>query len=184
MRLASLLAVPALLAGLAMGSTESYAISLTGDSVKVELSTTYAGSYGVKTAVVGPGYEFNYFGNQSIDVDFGAGGDELIISSAFLFCGIDACNPTNKVTLSLTDLNFGGPFTAAILSSIGNAFVSSISGTSVSFTWDDVSIPQGTYFVAKFTSGTPSSVPVPAALPLLATGLLALGALARRKASA
>lgn len=174
----------ALLAALTIGAgpITAEAATLTGDTVNVELSTGFGGSYGLQSSVVGAGDEGNYFNDQFYDFD-GDANTFSILSSAN-FCGMSSCAGSGDiVSWALTSLDFGSALTGVtILSSIGGAVIDSFTADSVFFHWTEASIPEGTYFTLKFQ--TAAAVPLPAGLPLLLAGLGGLAMLRRRNTRA
>lgn len=148
--------------------------SLVGDLVGIEyLSSTGAGD-GVNTHIVGPGEEGSFFNiNPTQYYDFDA--YTFDIRSTVNACGMLTCTPTDTVTLSLTDLDFGSPL-------LGVTVDTNLTGVSVDFgddyvifTWNEQAITIGNYLSASF------AVPIPAAAWLFGSGLVGLIGIARRK---
>jgi hypothetical protein len=160
------------------------AATLDGDTVTVEMSTGFGGSQGAQTVVVGAGYEGNYYSNQYFDLNDGANGDLFTITSTGDFCGMTSCSGSgDTVTWTLTGLDFGTPITGFSLSSSIGGATASFTGTSVTISWTEAAIPFGTYTVGQFLTG-PSAVPLPAGLPMVASGIGALVMLRKRRKAA
>lgn len=136
------------------------------------------------TLTVGAGDDGDLFGNQFFDTNAGMNGDEFTIRSMGTFTGI-SFPLDNLMTLTLSGLQFDGGATLTdfvILESIGDAFVSNVTGDSVSISYNDVAIPAAIYFRGQFvTDLDPSEVPLPAAAPLFLGVLGAAGVVSRRR---
>jgi hypothetical protein len=159
------------------------------------LTDTVGGNFGSQTVLVGPGPDGNYFWTQYFDLNAGVNGDMFTITSTGFYCGI-TCFSGNEVW-TLSNLNFGAPligFDIILSISGGNpqpipcgtsalprtVTIQSLTPTSVAFSYPDICIPQQLYFEAQFIVGD-ATTPLPAALPLFASGLGALGLLGWRR---
>lgn len=170
-------AIAALLVTAAAFSSQSaQAITLTGNAT---INVTGDFNFGTQTLAVVPGEEGAYYGSQIFDFNAGTG-DLFTIRSTDTFCGW-TCG-SSPIVVTLSGLVFDTTLTSvSILTSIGGAVVQSFTQNSITFTWADASIPVGNYFTAQYNGGSVSSVPLPAALPLLAAGLAGLGGISMRR---
>ena len=159
---------------LIVGSSISAHADLIGDTV----GTRYvgAGDTGVNLDVVGPGEDGNFFSNQFYDY----GASSFSIRSTSTFCGIWTCSPV-PISLELTSLDLGSPITSVTFSTSLLGVIESHTATSVTFTWIEQSLPATTYLSAEFNTGT--AVPEPATLSLMFAGIVALGAIARKRSA-
>jgi hypothetical protein len=149
----------------ALGVTHAAQASLIGDSVRAEYVGSASSSFTTPDPmIVGAGVEGNFFGNQFLD--FGATTFEISSSSGF--CGIFACS--GAISLELTSLDLGLPITGVSFTSSLSGVSASFTDTSVTFSWNEQSLPTGVYLRAEFLTG-PREVPAPAALGLFALGL-------------
>jgi hypothetical protein len=168
------LALSALLSTLA--AVPATAVTLAGDTVTLSYDGVFSES---TTVLVGAGEDGNFFGNQFFDLDSGPGGDVFTIRSSGNFCGIWSCS--GPISLTLSDLDFGVPLTSVgFLTNLVGATVSSLTATSVTFSWSEVDLSVGEYLSVQFNS-SPAPVPVPATLPLMLLALGGLGMAARRR---
>jgi len=88
-----------------------------------------------------------------------------------------------RVMWEFTDLDFtGGEIITGftILQDFGNAIVS-FTANSVKIEYLDIAITEGVFFSGRFTTGTISAVPLPAALPLYGAGMALMGFIGWRK---
>ncbi len=171
MKTFKLLAASAALATLA---TVSQAATLTGD----EVTLTIADIGFSESTTVGAGFDFNV-GSVTWDLDAGANGDELIVDTSGSFPFFAA------TSFELTGLDFSG---GELLVGFSDVF-SQMANTVVTFTTDsllvtftDGPVADGVTFSGTFDTA-PSAVPLPAGLPMIASGLALLGFLGRRRKS-
>jgi hypothetical protein len=160
-------------------SGQAQSATLTGDSVAVNYNDSIdpldngSGIVGaVNDVTIGGGlYDFNA----------GVGGNEFIFSVNKAFCGVAACG--GPIKLSLLDLDFSGGeqlvgFT--LLPTTLSALSFTFTSTSLIFLATEGDIGPGTVISGIFQTA-PSEVPVPAALPLLAAGISAMGFMGWRR---
>ncbi|MBL8772620.1 MAG: PEP-CTERM sorting domain-containing protein [Phenylobacterium sp.] len=168
-------------ATVALGSA-AQAATLAGDTIDINLNAGGT-DYGTQTVLVGAGDDASYFANQYIDLDAGVAGDLFTVRSTSNYCGI-VCG--GRVTWTLTSLNFGTPLTGfTVLQSIAPVTIDALTATSVTFSYNDVSIPTGVYFQARFETGDVGGVPEPSTWALMIGGFgLAGAALRGRKQAA
>ena len=164
------LAVSAVVA--AAAATASHAATLTGD----EVTLTIADIGFSESTTVGAGVDF-VVGSVSWDLDAGADGNELIVDTDGTFAGFGA------TSFELTGLDFSG---GEILVGFSDIF-SQMADTVVTFTADsllvtfiDGPVDDGVTFSGVFDT-RPTAVPLPAGLPMIASGLALLGFLGRRR---
>jgi hypothetical protein len=160
--------------GLAQSAT------LTGDSVAVNYNdSSLKNSNG--SGIVGAGTDVTIV-NASFNFNAGAEGNKFIFSVNDTFCGVAYCSGPLK--LSLLDLNFSGGeklvgFT--LLSTALKKLSFTFTSTSLIFLAAEGNIGRGTVISGIFLTARPpvpnipAVVPIPAALPLLAAGLSAMG---------
>lgn len=154
--------------------TVSQAATLTGDDVTLDVAEIGYSS----TTTVGAGDEFT-IGAISMDVD-ATPGDELMISSTADLAGLGV------TTFELSDLDFsGGEILVGFVvtfSQLANVVVT-FTQDSLKITFDDGAITEGVVLEGMLvtTSLDTPAVPLPAGLPLVASGLALLGFMGRRK---
>ena len=165
------------------------AATLTGVSVSIRLEsinglTGVATDFGTRTVLVdGGGEDGNFFTTQLFDFDAGANGNEFTVRSTQSFSAITS--PANLVRWTLSGLNFTDGSILTGFTGLGpfGDFTTEIGPTSLVITYQDRPIPTGIYFRGIFetSSDIVSTVPVPAALPLLTTALAGIGFLSWRR---
>jgi hypothetical protein len=158
------------------------AATLTGDTI------TQTDPTGTHSVLVGTGVDLTE-AFLTFDYDAGTLGNEFIMAvgdATGPFFGAYTSAPVTS-TITLSDLSFSGGQVLTgfnVLSSIfGPITVDILSSTSLSLSFfDGATIPTGNteLLTGDFITG-PAATPVPAALPLFATGLGALGLLGWRK---
>lgn len=174
-------AIAALVAGLAV-TPSAQSASLTGDNlVRAVFGLTNGGVISDSSGSVVNGNDVFHFG--VIALDFNDGIDEDIFS-------LDVAGDFNtwfgstifRITLTLSDLNFDEPLDSiTFLNNPVNASITDQTATSISLVWDDQPIIRGEQLSFRFNSAPVTAVPLPAALPMLAGALGALGLVARRR---
>lgn len=156
----------------------SQAATLTGDNVTVTINDLN-GFVASNSGIVGDGTDVA-IGLSLYDLNAGANNNEFVVSFDGSFCGLLNCPGTT--TIELTDLNFSGGESLigfTLLSSVFTDVSWVTTATSILFTFADQP-GIGVMLTGRFDTGV-SAVPVPAALPLLASGLGALGVVGWRR---
>ena len=149
--------------------------TLIGDTVGTRYTGSGGGDTGINWDVVGAGEEGNFAFNQFYDYD----ALSFDIRSTSDFCGLWTCNAIDTVTLSLSSLDFTSGALTNVLLDTNLTGVSFVFGADfVDFTWNEQAITTGTYLSAIFET---SSVPEPSIAFLLATGLIGIVGMARRR---
>lgn len=170
---------------LAVAGTPAQAASLAGDTISINLSTSAGGDHGTNVVLVGAGEEASWFGNQFVDANASVNGDVFSIRSSGNYCGMWTCDTSQTVTWTLSSLDFGVPLTGfTILQSIGPVTINSLTATSVQFTYNEASIPDGVYFQARFETGENTGVPEPSTWALMIAGFGLAGASIRARRTA
>lgn len=175
-------------------SGQAQSATLAGDLVTVNYNdSSLKNSNG--SGIVGAGKDVTIV-NASYDFNSGGGGNQFIFSVNGAFCGVAHCN--GPIKLSLLDLNFSGGeklvgFT--LLSTALSGLTFTFTSTSLIFFATEGNIGRnlgrstvisGIFLTARPpVPNIPAVVPIPAALPLLAAGLSAMGFMGwrRKKAS-
>ena len=153
-------------------SVPASAASLIGVSVTTQLLSRGV-DQGTVTAVVGPGEEGNFYGNQFFD--YGATTFSIRSSGAF-----GSFNSGGSIQFLLTNLNFGTPITGVTFTSLLNGVTSSFTANSVTFSLTDQPLPAATYLSATFLTA-PGAVPEPATWAMMIAGFGIAGAAMRRR---
>lgn len=162
--------------------SQSSAGIISGDTVDLELWSSQRGSFGVQSVIASPGTDANYFSNQLIDINFGAGNDIFTVSSTSGFTSIDGFG--GFIEWRLSDLDFtGGEVLTGInfVQPYSNVVVQSLGPDSVTFRYNDIAIPAGTYFQAQFITSSTNVIPEPSSF--LAFAICGSGLLIRRRRS-
>lgn len=153
--------------------TASQAATLTGDEVTLDVADIGFS----ETATVGSGADFT-IGYLSVDLDGGVNGDELIITSS------NDLPALGVTSFELTGLDFSG---GELLTGAVNAFSQlsivnfAYTGTSLFVEFLDGPITAGVVMSGTYTTAPAPVVPLPAGLPLIASGVALLGFMGRRK---
>ena len=165
---------------LALTSSGVQAATLNGDTI------TFTDPGGPHSVLVGAGVDFTV---GAITYDFNAGslGDQFVIgiTTTTSACGLYTCSGTT--TLSLSNLIFSGGqvltgFT--VLSSQLPITINTLTPTSLSLSWTEAHVTgPATFLDGQFITApsSVSTVPLPTALPLFASGLVGLGLLGWRR---
>jgi len=170
MKFSNILAAGSIIVASTIGAS---AATLTGDDVTLSIS-----EFGFsQTATVGAGSEF-FAGNVSWDVDFGADGDELLVSvlNNFGTFGI------TSFEISSLDFSGGELLTgfSNLFSQLANITVSTTS-SSILFSFDNGPVTSGTVLSGKFDTSSTAPVPLPAGAWMLLTALGGLAVTKRRR---
>ena len=160
-------------------SGQAQSATLAGDLVAVNYNDSILPNNN-GSGIVGPGTDVTIV-NAFYDFNAGVGGNEFIFSVNNAFCGVAACG--GPIKLSLLDLNFSGGeqlvgFTLLSTALSGLSFT--LTSTSLIFLATEGNIGPGTVISGIFQTA-PFAVPVPAALPLLAAGISAMGFMGWRR---
>ena len=165
---------------MALAATSSNAATLTGDNVTV----SYNGGEYVGSGVVGAGNDVQ-IGGGFHDLDAGVNGDVYQLSWDAGFSGLVYCDG-RPATITLSNLNFSGGAVLAGFTLLTSIFANtsiSIGANSVTITFTEGGGGPGVVLSGQFVT-RPNEVPLPAALPLLAAGLGALGVVGWRRKKA
>ena len=173
----------AIVAAVSMTAISAQAATLTSSFVTVDPDTDPAFPSSLlapQTVAVKKGSDGNIAGSQFFDVNAGAGNLFTITSTGRFgsFAG------GNTVSWTISGLMFeGGNVLTGInfLTDFGDVALTSLTDSSFSFKYNDITIPRNTPYIQAEYLVSPSAVPLPAALPLLGAALLGFGAVARRR---
>ena len=176
-----------LVIGLAFAPAQ--AATLTGDAVTGKMTTTGSNNFfnqpvntAVTAAIVGAGIEFSEGSNSSsldLTADIGASTIDIVLASL-----LPSGNTVSALTFIFDDLNFDDNSIITGILILGNTWT----GTPT-INWADTSISiafavqgLGAFQTKTFSAQIQTSpVPLPAALPLLAAGLSAMGFMGWRR---
>jgi hypothetical protein len=159
------------------------AATLTGDTI-TQTDPTGTFSFLVTSP---PGVQHTE-GHTTFEYNGGVAGNEFLMDLIAIgsFTGVYSTNPVTS-TITLSNLNFSGGealtgFTV-LNSVLGPITVDILSSTSLSLSWTDGAPITGPEVMLSgdFLTTPVTSTPLPAALPLLATGLGGLGLLGWRR---
>lgn len=158
----------------AAAATVSHAATLTGDDVTLTISDIGFS----QTATVGAGFDF-VVGSVSWDLDSGAAGNELSIDVDGSFSTFGA----TSFELSGLDFSDGELLVgfSDIFSQMANTVVT-FTANSLLVSFTDGAVTDGVGFSGVFDTAPPA-VPLPAGLPMIASGLALMGFLGRRRKS-
>ena len=158
---------------------QAQSATLTGDLVAVNYNDSID-SFDNGSGIVGVGTDVT-IGGGFYDFNAGVGGNEFIFSVNNSFCGVANC--AGPIKLSLLNLNFSGGeqlvgfnLLSATLAGLSFTFTS----TSLIFLATEGDLAPGAVISGIFQTA-PSAVPIPAALPLLAAGISAMGFMGWRR---
>lgn len=170
-------------------SRPAFAGLLTGDQVSLELFGSVAGSFETITPTVAAGQDGTLVGgNIGVDFDAGGAGDVFSLTSiGGPFGGVLSNTAGDTVEFRLTDLNFAGGATLTsvnIVTSFSNVSTPTLTGSSVTFKWDEITVPANTlFFSAQFVTsgGGGGAVPEPASVAMWGLGILGIALVKRRR---
>lgn len=165
-------------AALILTASTATAATLAGQTVTVNLSVDGT-SYGTQSVLVGAGDDGNFFGNTFFDLNGGTNGDEFVYTSHGSYSSIASGRTT---TWTLSNLTFGAPLTAFIIlrQDVAPITVTSLTPTSVSFSYADQPIHSGVNIIGQFVVA--GGVPEPTTWAMMIGGFgFAGGALRRRR---
>lgn len=133
--------------------------------------------------MVGAGSDGNFFGSQFFDFNAGANGDHFTLTSTGTYVGYYSGNPSDTLTFTLFNLNFGVPLTGfSVVQSPSPVTIDSITATSVTFTYHEgISFGPGLYFDGQFLTGSVSAVPEPSTWAMMMLGFAGVGFFAYRR---
>ena len=167
-------------------SGQAQSATLIGDLVAVNYNDSIL-TKNNGSGIVGNGTDVT-IGGGFFDFNAGAGGNQFNFSVSKKFCGVAHCG--GAIKLSLLDLNFSGGelligFTLLSTALKGLSFT--FTSTSLIFFATEKKLKRGTVISGIFLTAPPpvdnipATVPIPAALPLLAAGLSAMGFMGWRR---
>lgn len=164
-------------------SGQAQSATLTGDLVAVNYNDSSL-TKNNGSGIVGVGTDVTIGGGF---YDFNAGvGNQFIFRVNRRFCGVAHCN--GPIKLSLLNLNFSGGEKLVgfdLLSTALSGLTFTFTSTSLIFFANEHTIRRGAvisgYFLTAPPLNIPSAVPIPAALPLLAAGISAMGFMSWRR---
>lgn len=141
--------------------------TLAGDTVSIKLTESFLTLVN-QQVIVGNGEEANYNNALFFDLNYN-NGNIFSIRANQSYSSIYGA--IGRPTFTLSDLNFGSALTSfTVLQSIAPVTINSLTSTSVTFSYDDVAIPQGVFFQGRFGVAA-TAVPGPLAgaglVPLL-----------------
>lgn len=168
--------IVSLIAGaLLLVGSHSQAATLTGDTVGIALNASAPGN-----SLVGAGVDLS-IGAIDFDLDTGLNGDQLEISVRGSFNSLSS-GSGNPLTITFSDLDFSD---GEVLTGFDNLFTV-FADTTFSFTDNSLTFQMtdgpvsGVVLSGTFVTSA-VAVPLPAAAPLLATALIGVFALGRRR---
>ncbi|MFD1696442.1 VPLPA-CTERM sorting domain-containing protein [Roseibium aestuarii] len=168
-----------------LGTMSASASTLLNDIVAINLKAD--ANYGSFVKTVGAGAEATYFSALSVDMNAGAGGDLLQISSTRSASSIDETNLFPVVwTFSLLNFSDGSVLSGfEVITSAFSDLVVDFGPDWLTLSYADATVPEGTLISGRFiTTPVTQAIPLPAPALLVLTGIAGLAAVGRRKRSA